>query len=101
MIFGGEHDQYQERYSSYEDALEGHQVALNLVNKLMEKEFIYPGFLTSEAITFFGDKRKSEERDECAVVGTFIELENGKTRMPSKGDIFIKDENGNINLINR
>ena len=33
MIFGGEHDQYQERYTSYEDALEGHQIALNLVNK--------------------------------------------------------------------
>jgi hypothetical protein len=33
MIFGGEHDQYQERYTSYEDALEGHQLALNLVNQ--------------------------------------------------------------------
>jgi len=33
MIFGGDHDQYQERYTSYEDALEGHQIALNLVNK--------------------------------------------------------------------
>ena len=33
MIFGGEHDQYQERYTSYEDALEGHQIALNLVNQ--------------------------------------------------------------------
>ena len=33
MIFGGDHDQYQERYTSYEDALEGHQTALNLVNK--------------------------------------------------------------------
>ena len=32
MIFRGEHDQYQERYTSYEDALEGHQIALNLVN---------------------------------------------------------------------
>ena len=32
MIFGGEHDQYMDRYSSYEDALEGHQTALNLVN---------------------------------------------------------------------
>ncbi len=32
MIFGGDHDQYQERYTSYEDALEGHQIALNLVN---------------------------------------------------------------------
>jgi hypothetical protein len=33
MIFGGEHDPYQERYTSYEDALEGHQTTLNLVNK--------------------------------------------------------------------
>jgi hypothetical protein len=33
IIFGGEHDQYQERYTSYEDALEGHKKALELVNK--------------------------------------------------------------------
>ena len=33
MIFKGEHDQYMDRYTSYEDALEGHQTALNLVNK--------------------------------------------------------------------
>jgi len=33
MIFGGEHDQYQERYTSYEDALEGHQIALTLITK--------------------------------------------------------------------
>ena len=33
MIFRGEHDQYMDRYTSYEDALEGHQTALNLVNK--------------------------------------------------------------------
>jgi hypothetical protein len=32
MIFGGEHDEYQARYTTYEDALEGHQEALNLVN---------------------------------------------------------------------
>jgi hypothetical protein len=33
MIFGGEHDQYQERYSSYEDALKGHQTAIDLIKK--------------------------------------------------------------------
>jgi len=34
MIFGGIHDQgYQERYSSYEDALEGHQKAINFIKK--------------------------------------------------------------------
>jgi len=31
MIFGGEHDQYQDRYTSYEDALEGHKKALDLI----------------------------------------------------------------------
>jgi hypothetical protein len=32
MIFGGENDQaYQERYASYEQALEGHQKAINFI----------------------------------------------------------------------
>lgn len=30
MIFGGEHDEYQERYSTYEDAVAGHAVAVKL-----------------------------------------------------------------------
>ena len=33
MIFGGEHNQYQDRYTSYEDALEGHKKALTLITK--------------------------------------------------------------------
>jgi len=31
MIFGGRHDQYQTRYSSYEEAVKGHEIAVNLV----------------------------------------------------------------------
>lgn len=31
MIFGGEHDQFQERYCTWDEAVEGHQVALELV----------------------------------------------------------------------
>lgn len=31
MIFGGEHDQYQERYSTLDDAMTGHAKALLLV----------------------------------------------------------------------
>lgn len=31
MIFGGEHDQYQDRYSTYEEAEEGHKKAVALV----------------------------------------------------------------------
>lgn len=30
MIFGGKHDDYQERYSSYEDAVAGHAKAVEL-----------------------------------------------------------------------
>lgn len=33
MIFGGENDMYQERYSTYEKAFAGHEIALNLVKK--------------------------------------------------------------------
>lgn len=39
MIFGGEHDQYQERYYTYDEAVEGHKLACDLVNKLqIERE---------------------------------------------------------------
>jgi hypothetical protein len=31
MIFGGEHDQYQDRYCTWDGAMEGHQKAVNLV----------------------------------------------------------------------
>jgi hypothetical protein len=34
MIFGGENDGYQMRYSTYEDSLIGHENACNLVNKV-------------------------------------------------------------------
>ena len=34
MIFGGENDQYQDRYTSIKDALEGHKKALNLINNI-------------------------------------------------------------------
>ena len=30
MIFGGEHDQYQERYATYKEAEEGHVIAVEL-----------------------------------------------------------------------
>jgi hypothetical protein len=31
MIFGGEHDQYQERYATRDEALAGHRAALLLI----------------------------------------------------------------------
>lgn len=32
MIFGGEHDQYQDRYSTWDEAVEGHKKACKLVS---------------------------------------------------------------------
>ncbi len=32
MIFGGEHDQYQERYCTWNEAVEGHKKAVELVS---------------------------------------------------------------------
>lgn len=34
MIFGGEYDQFQERYCNWDKAEEGHKVACELVNKI-------------------------------------------------------------------
>ena len=34
MIFGGEHDEYCDRYSSYKDAIDGHEKAVDLVKEL-------------------------------------------------------------------
>jgi hypothetical protein len=34
MIFGGKHDQYQERYSTWDDAVNGHRVACDMVIKI-------------------------------------------------------------------
>lgn len=38
MIFGGEHDQYQERYTSYEDAIAGHARAIQRVRDTQPTE---------------------------------------------------------------
>ena len=63
------------------------------------QEFEFPGYMSTEARDFFGDKLTCEQRDGIPVVGHFIELLNGSTYMPSKGDKFIKYENGSIMLL--
>ena len=64
--------------------------------KTAETEFTYQGFMSSEAQEFFKGNVIEEQRDGCAVVGSFIKLANGKTTLPSKGDVFIKHLNGTI-----
>lgn len=40
MIFGGEHDEYQVRYTSHEAALQGHEIALSLIKTEKNEENI-------------------------------------------------------------
>ena len=62
------------------------------------EELIYPGFMSKEASDFFGNNLIREDRDGCGAVGHFVKLENGRTVMPNKGDMFVKDEHDNIKL---
>ena len=62
------------------------------------KEFKYEGFMNSEAQEFFKGKIIEEQRDGLAVIGHFIQLVNGKTYLPSKGDIFTKYDDGTISV---
>lgn len=62
-------------------------------------EFIYPGFMSKEAQEFFKENMIKEQRDGCAVMGFFITLEDGRTILPSKGDKFIKNEQGKLTLV--
>lgn len=63
------------------------------------KKLIYPGYMSQECKNFFGDDLVSEEREGCAVVGHFVKLKDNTTRMPSKGDVFIKDNDSKIELL--
>jgi hypothetical protein len=39
MVFGGEHDEYQERYHTYDEAEEGHNRIVEMIDKLaIERE---------------------------------------------------------------
>lgn len=65
-------------------------------------QLTYPGYMSQEAQSFFEGYLLTEQRDGCAATGFFVRLANGSTVMPSKGDVFIKDNKGitkqNINL---
>lgn len=61
-------------------------------------EFEYKGYMCSAAQEFFKGNIIEEERDGCAVVGSFIKLSNGKTHLPSKGDKFTKNEDGSLTV---
>lgn len=38
MIFGGKYDQYQDRYSTWDKAIQGHEIAVNLVKQSLCQE---------------------------------------------------------------
>lgn len=38
MIFGGEHDDFQERYSTWEQAEEGHEAAIKMIFEIKQNQ---------------------------------------------------------------
>lgn len=62
------------------------------------EDFEYQGYMSQEAQKFFEGKLIREERDGCAVVGSFVKLANGNTHLPSKSDKFKKYEDGSITV---
>jgi len=56
--------------------------------KKVVEEFEYQGYMSQEAQKFFGGKLITEERNEGAVVGSFVKLANGTTHLPNKNDKF-------------
>lgn len=50
MIFGGEHDQYQRRYTSYDDAVIGHEMVVNMVRGIVEDDSTKINRLTNEVL---------------------------------------------------
>ena len=62
------------------------------------EEFEYKGYMSKEAELFFGCKLLVEERDGCAVVGHFVEMADGRIHMPSKNDVFTKNDDGSITV---
>jgi len=37
MVFGGEHDEYQERYHTYDEAEEGHKIICEMVDRISKE----------------------------------------------------------------
>jgi hypothetical protein len=66
---------------------------------LKTQTFTYPGFMSKEAQEFFSDKAFREAHPNVeGASGTFIKLSTGETHLPSKGETFVKDKNGEISL---
>lgn len=60
--------------------------------------FEYPGYMNSDAVKFFDGNIIEEQRDGVAVIGHFIKLSDGSTHLPSKGDKFIKHNDGSLSV---
>jgi hypothetical protein len=97
--WGWKNGLYSVLYRSYHQAEnELIDYLISIINPNYEVEYVYEGYMSQEAQEFFKGNIKREEREGCATVGSFITLENGKIHLPSKGDIFVKREDGTLTV---
>lgn len=65
----------------------------------MAQEFKFLGYMDNEAVEFFKEHSFEEPHPNVdGVVGTFVNLKDGKVHLPYRGEIFIKNEDGTIEL---
>lgn len=97
--WGWKNGLYSVLYRSYHQAEnELIDYLISIINPNYEVEYVYEGFMSQEAQEFFKGNIEREERDGCSTVGSFITLSNGKIHLPSKGDIFVKREDGTLTV---
>jgi hypothetical protein len=103
------HDDYNNPVSSIDWVMAASSRIFSYINSLLSSSrhqendrkdepmiFEYRGYWSDDAQSFFEDNIITEQRDGCAVVGNFLKLSDGSVCLPSKGDKFIKDKEGNI-----
>lgn len=62
-------------------------------------EFTYLGYMGKEAQEFFKEHSFEEKHPNVpGVSGTFVTLKNGSIHLPYKGEVFIKNSDGTIEL---
>lgn len=60
----------------------------------------YSGWMTPEMRSFVGEALETEQRDGMPVMGTFIRILDGRTKMPSKKDWIMKFDDGGLDIMN-
>lgn len=93
MIFGGEHDQYQERYHTWEEAEEGHKRAMELVKSSNDNNLNFMNNSKDLAASFEKLKQSMKEEQDKDDYAKTMAIDMLKY-LADKGAMAMKDDEG-------